>query len=91
MQIALNVKSVRICACAPSNAAADLLALRLMDFVPHSSIYRVYSHSRSVQNLPQQLRGYCNLNERGTEFALPEFRVIASKSIIVVTPYIAGR
>lgn len=91
MQIHLNVKGVKICACAPSNAAADLLALRLLDFVPTSSVFRIYSMSRSVQDIPEKLKRNCNLNERGTEFALPEFRVIASKSIVIVTPYTAGR
>lgn len=62
-----------------------------MEFVPISSVYRIYSASRSVRDIPEKLKKNCNINIRGTEFELPEIGVIASKGIIIVTPYTAGR
>ncbi|XP_063237788.1 putative helicase MOV-10 isoform X2 [Bacillus rossius redtenbacheri] len=79
-----------ILVCAPSNAAADVIALRLLNYVPPSSFIRLYASSCFFAAVPEALRKNCNFDERGLCF-YPTKEKIMSYSIVIVTLVTAGK
>lgn len=82
---------MRICACAPSNAAADVIAKRLLKYVPKSAIFRLYGMSVSSRDIPDELKDCSNHNEVKNNNPFPKIDKLLSKKIIIVTPVTAGR
>lgn len=54
-QVFHQIKTAKILVCAPSNAAADLLAVRLLENIPKDSIMRGMSRQYKVEDLPSDL------------------------------------
>lgn len=95
-QILLTNPNARVLACAPSNAAADLIAERLSDSITTSQLFRLNAPSRSVKALSSKgLIDYSLVNDEGT-FSIPPlprlktYRVIVSTCISASVPYGIG-
>ncbi|MCJ1393017.1 hypothetical protein MMC18_005889 [Xylographa bjoerkii] len=69
--------------CAPSDPAADILALRVKDHVPYQDLFRLNSSSRSFAEVPGELLSYCHTTDN--LFSLPEFAKLMTFRIVVTT------
>ncbi|KAL0066331.1 hypothetical protein AAF712_006589 [Marasmius tenuissimus] len=84
-QILASSPEARVFACAPSNSAADLIALRLRELGPNV-LFRAYAPSRFREQVPAELIPftYCTPNGhfsvRGSE-RVKEFRVVVTTCI----------
>jgi helicase MOV-10 len=79
----------RILACAPSEAAADVIALRLLEALPDRS--RMFRHNwwqRMVSSVPIKLLSCCC--QHGNLFELPSVEQLMNFSVIVTTCSAAG-
>ena len=85
------IPNSRVCVCAPSNSAADVITERLLKHIPSVEILRLYGLSRSDQELPKQLEKCSNFDRSRKELFIPSEMQIKSKRIIVLTPVTAGR
>jgi len=80
----------KILCTAPSDAACDVLARRLMRRLPKShKILRVNWYSRIPSSLPVDLYSISSVNKEGF-FAFPTFMEIESTSVIVCQCFVAG-
>jgi len=80
-----NDPKARILMCAPTNSAADTLALRLQGIAPIGvQVFRHCSLNRPSEELATQLLPLVNLDSSGM-FCLPEFSKLMQKQIIVST------
>ncbi|KAF9441768.1 RNA helicase [Macrolepiota fuliginosa MF-IS2] len=79
---------IKVLACAPSNSAADLLALRLLDTVTKDELFRLYAPSRHKGQVPDELEPFTyyrdNLRSRPC-FGVPPFSRMKSYRVIVST------
>lgn len=79
---------IKILACAPSNSAADLIALRLRDTIPKEQMFRMYAPSRYKNQVPDELEPYTyyrnDLDDRPS-FSVPPFAVMKRFRVIVST------
>ncbi|EIN09075.1 P-loop containing nucleoside triphosphate hydrolase protein [Punctularia strigosozonata HHB-11173 SS5] len=93
-QLLIANDACRILVCAPSNAAADLLAMRLLDLGPYQ-LFRLNSVSREVKRLPKDLLPFSLINGNQV-FATPaledlmKYRVVVSTCISGGIPYGLG-
>lgn len=84
-----------ILACAPSNSAADLIALRLIDALNTTELFRFYAPSRHKNQIPDALLPYSATNLNG-HFTVPpmattkRFRVIVSTCVSASFAYGIG-
>uniref|UniRef100_A0A1A7WDM5 RNA helicase n=2 Tax=Iconisemion striatum TaxID=60296 RepID=A0A1A7WDM5_9TELE len=83
--------SAHILACAPSNAAADLLCDRLRVHMNSHQLYRMYASSLDPSSVHKDLLKYCNWDEKQGCFVFPEKEVLMEYKILVTTLYTAGR
>ncbi|MCJ1403009.1 hypothetical protein MMC11_006231 [Xylographa trunciseda] len=74
--------------CAPSDPAADILALRVKPHVPYEDLFRLNSSSRSFAEVPGELLPYCHTTDN--LFSLPEFPKLMAYRIVVTTCRDAG-
>lgn len=81
----------RICVCASSNTAADVIAKRLLQYIPLTDIIRIYGLSRNDAEIISELQGCCNYDAKVKEVFFPCFTELKSKRIVVMTPVTAGR
>ncbi|XP_059092617.1 putative helicase MOV-10 isoform X2 [Tigriopus californicus] len=77
-QVFRRFGKAKILVCAPSNAAANLLAIRLLENIPQNSIMRGMSISRLEDKLPKILK---RITEYGVQWRLD----VPDKDIIVTT------
>ena len=85
LQLTHYTASVRanILLCAPSDPAADILALRIKAHVPYEDLFRLNAPSRSFAEVPQALLPYCHIvNDM---FSLPKFTRLMKYRIVVTT------
>ncbi|KAG6873915.1 hypothetical protein C0995_009695 [Termitomyces sp. Mi166 len=75
--------SARILACAPSNSAADLIALRLRDLSP-SELFRFYAPSRAKDEAPLELLDYTYVRPDG-HFSVPPMAQTRRFRVVVTT------
>lgn len=78
-----NNKKEHLLLCAPSDPAADTLVQRLSKHLGPSELLRINSPARSFPEVPISLLSYCCI-EDGV-FALPPFRELMSRRIVVTT------
>lgn len=84
-QLLVENPQVRILACAPSNSAADLIALRLNMLRPNE-LFRFYAPSRHKNQIPDGLEEFSCVTDHGHFTAPPvptlkQFRVIVSTCV----------
>jgi helicase MOV-10 len=89
-QILIANPNARILACAPSNAAADIIAERLI-VLGQSQLFRLNAPSRSQTHFPKILEPFSRKNREGT-FCVPprdelmKFRVVVSTCLSSSVP-----
>jgi helicase MOV-10 len=94
-QILIADPNARILACAPSNAAADIIAMRLDTLAP-SELFRLNAPSRKQKDLPKRLEPFSRKNEEKKLFCFPplnelmRFRVVISTCVSSSVPYGMG-
>jgi helicase MOV-10 len=82
LQILKHNPNAHILACAPSNSAADLIALRLNILGPEQ-LFRFYAPSRPSASVPRELLPYC-IFQIG-HFSCPSVTVLKQYKVIVST------
>ena len=71
----------RALVCAPSDQAADLLALRLQQWLPKSALLRLNRFSRTFEEVPDTLLPQCYIENN--YFSLPPFDQLMSFKVVV--------
>ena len=69
--------------CAPSDSAADILALRLKAQFSPTEMLRLNDYSRTFAEVPQELMAYCYVDRE--IFNLPPFPTLMAYKIVVTT------
>lgn len=83
LQLVTRTTCSHILLCAPSDPAADILALRLHHHLSPSELLRLNAPSRTFAEVPGELLSYCyTANE---QFMLPAFKALMKLKIIVTT------
>ncbi|KAI5054863.1 hypothetical protein GOP47_0030008 [Adiantum capillus-veneris] len=72
-----------ILACAPSNAAADVLLDRLRGCVQVKDMLRLNAYTRQVHDVAAELRPYCHTD--GTFFSCPPLEKLVKYKVVVST------
>jgi len=83
-QILRRNPSARVLACAPSNSAADVLALRLAELLKPDTLFRFYAPSRERGAVPRDLLQYTFTNANGS-FSHPPLTTVKTFRVIVCT------
>jgi helicase MOV-10 len=81
----------RVLVCAASNAAADVIAKRLQTTLGKSEMLRLYSDSRSFNDVPESLREYCNWDAHAESFYTPPVEQLHLNAVVVCTCFAGGR
>jgi len=88
----LNKPNGHLLICAPSNAAADEVAKRLVishiGHIPDKDILRIYASSYNPKNIPEQLKNCSNYKD---DFYYPSKEIIMKYAVVVATLTTAGR
>ena len=72
-----------ILACAPSNSAADLLAIRLAKYVPREDLMRMIAQSRAYKDVPDSIAQFSNMTPGGYRLEMAEIlTLIQCRSLI---------
>lgn len=82
-------RSVKILACAPSDAAADVLCLRLAKYFSTTQLFRLNWWQRLIASVPIEILNYCHLHNENC-FDLPPYEVLNRFNIIVTTTVTCG-
>ncbi|KAK5070578.1 hypothetical protein LTR64_000250 [Lithohypha guttulata] len=70
--------------CAPSDAAADTLLVRLSAQLSQAQLFRLNNWTRLTSEVPGEVRPYCCLDENQLH-ALPDFETMMSFEVVVTT------
>ena len=76
--------TARVLACAPSNSAADIIALRLSGLLKTDELFRFYAPSRGKRTVPSNLRPYTFLNSDGL-LSCPPPATVRDYRVVVCT------
>jgi helicase MOV-10 len=93
-QLLIRYPQARILACAPSNAAADIIAVKLVD-IGRDELFRLNATSRELKSLPKTLHPFSLYNDNKV-FATPtleyllKYRVVVSTCVSGGIPYGLG-
>jgi helicase MOV-10 len=74
-----------ILVCAPSDQAADILAMRLQKHLGPQRLLRLNDYSRAFAEVPQPLLHYCFVDSKNNMFSLPAFLEMMSFDVVVTT------
>uniref|UniRef100_A0A6Q2X6T1 RNA helicase n=1 Tax=Esox lucius TaxID=8010 RepID=A0A6Q2X6T1_ESOLU len=88
-QVLKTKGSSHILACAPSNSAADLLCVKLLEHLEKRKLFRMYASSRNPDDVPTAIVDCCNMGEHC--FVFPCKEELMKYSIIITTLLTAGR
>jgi helicase MOV-10 len=81
MQMLNSTNVAHILICAPSEAAADTLALRLKRYVSTKQLLRLHRPGRADNEVPRELIQYCYMEN--DMFSLPPFKALMAYNIVV--------
>ncbi|KAH8804322.1 RNA helicase [Flagelloscypha sp. PMI_526] len=88
-QVLATQPNARIVAVAPSNSAADIIALRLATHLSPDVLFRFYAPSRNAKDVPHQLNNYVYKKshpEAGIEhFSVPRLLQMKRFKVVVTT------
>lgn len=79
----------RIVACAPSNSASDIIAVRLLEHISRHHMLRMHAESRMISSIPENLKDMSNIQE-GKIYTPSDEKLMAYK-IIICTLVTAGK
>ncbi|KAG9187336.1 helicase MOV-10 [Alternaria panax] len=80
----LNTTDVKhLLICAPSEAAADTLALRLKGYLTRMQLFRLNRPGRADNEVPRELLQYCHIEN--DMFSLPPFRELMAFNVVVTS------
>ncbi|KAG6811022.1 hypothetical protein H0H92_009325 [Tricholoma furcatifolium] len=74
----------RVLACAPSNSAADIIAMRLRDSLSYNELFRFYASSRGKEQVPIELLDYTHTRSDG-HFSVPLMARMKRFRVVVAT------
>lgn len=83
LQLLNTTKVAHIIICAPSEAAADTLALRLKDYLDPTQLFRLNRPGRADIEVPRELMQYCYIEN--DMFHLPPFKKFMSFNVVVTS------
>lgn len=83
-QILRRDPAARVLACAPSNSAADIVALRLSGLLKKNELFRFYAPSREKRTVPSDLLPYTFVNGDDL-FSHPPLDTVKTFRVIVST------
>lgn len=83
MQLLRTTDVAHILICAPSEAAADTLAMRLKKYLSPKQLLRLNRPNRADNEVPGELSGYCFM--RNSMFYLPPFRKLMAYNVVVAS------
>jgi len=85
-------KAVRQLVCAPSNAACNNIASKLINMLPPTAkIFRLFSISSDELKIPDDLKDHSNFDRSKGYMTMPTLDTILDKHIVIVTLVSAGR
>lgn len=92
-QVVKLLPGSHIVAAAPSNAAADLLALRLLGYVGKEKILRLHASSRHPKTIPPELMEISNISPKNLtgSYYFPSVQDLQNFRVLVVTLVTASR
>jgi helicase MOV-10 len=88
MQLLHTTKVAHILICAPSESAADTIAIRLKQRLSNTQLFRLNHMGRPDNEMSQELIPYCHM-VNGT-FTVPPFRKLMAYNIVVTSCQDAG-
>ncbi|KAJ4361201.1 hypothetical protein N0V95_002082 [Ascochyta clinopodiicola] len=83
MQLLNSTDVAHMLICAPSEAAADTLAIRLKQYLTPKQLLRCNRPSRAENEVPRELLPYCYTQDG--MFYLPPFRALLSFNVVVTS------
>ncbi|OAL52165.1 P-loop containing nucleoside triphosphate hydrolase protein [Pyrenochaeta sp. DS3sAY3a] len=83
MQFLNNTDNAHLLICAPSEAAADTLALRLKKYLNTPELLRLNRSARADNEVPGELLQYCYMED--SLFALPPLKALMSYKVVVTS------
>ena len=86
LQLACTKREIvpHLLVCAPSDAAADTLLVRLSAFLSRDDLFRLNNWTRLASEVPGEVRPYCYLDDKSL-FSLESFQKIMSYKVVVTT------
>lgn len=83
LQILQRSLKNRVLVVAPSNAASDVLAMRLSAHLAPGQMYRLNAPTRTFAEVPSKLNAYTYVDEEKREFSLPPWRSLMKARVVV--------
>jgi DNA polymerase III delta prime subunit len=83
MQLLNTTDVAHLLICAPSEAAADTLALRLRGYLNRTQLFRLNRPGRADNEVPRELLQYCHIEN--DMFSLPPFRELMAFNVVVTS------
>ncbi|CAO2655964.1 Nn.00g047670.m01.CDS01 [Neocucurbitaria sp. VM-36] len=83
MQLLHTTSLAHMIVCAPSEAAADTLALRLKHYLNNKQLFRLNRPGRADNEVPRELLQYCYIED--DMFYLPPFKTLMSFNVVVTS------
>ncbi|KZM24330.1 RNA helicase [Ascochyta rabiei] len=83
MQLLNSTDVAHMLICAPSEAAADTLAIRLKQYLTSKQLLRCNRPNRAENEVPNELLPYCYMQDG--MFYLPPFKVLLSFNVVITS------
>ncbi|GJQ74697.1 hypothetical protein Trydic_g21548 [Trypoxylus dichotomus] len=90
LQIRQYRPKAKILVCAPANAACDMLAEKLIQFIKEKTeIIRIHTENRNWNDVPEQIKAYSNYD--GTKYTKITATQLYSYNIVITTLVLIGK
>ncbi|PWN27793.1 P-loop containing nucleoside triphosphate hydrolase protein [Jaminaea rosea] len=90
LQLVSRDPTNRILVVAPSNAASDVLALRLADHLSPGQLLRLNDPTRTFAEVPQRLSLFCYVDESKNIYSLPPWEKLMAAQVVVTATHDAA-